>query len=116
MASRLSRVLETPTHRVVVADDGDALLGWIAVEHRLTLESGECVEIVGLVVSASSRQGGVGRMLVAEAERWARTLGMATINVRSNITRDTSHPFYRHLGYVHRKTQHAYVKTLDAVR
>lgn len=116
MASRLARVLDAPTHRVAVVDGGDALLGWIAVEHRLTLESGECVEIVGLVVGASARQGGVGRLLVAEAERWARMLGIETITVRSNVARDASHPFYQRLGYVHRKTQHVYAKPLDSVR
>ncbi|WP_158884707.1 GNAT family N-acetyltransferase [Rhodanobacter sp. L36] len=113
MASRLSCILTMPAHRVVVFDGGDALFGWIAIEHRLTLESGERVEIVGLVVSASARQGGVGRLLVGEAERWARSLGLDTITVRSNIARDASHPFYERLGYVRRKTQHVYHKALD---
>jgi GNAT superfamily N-acetyltransferase len=114
MASRLSRILPMAAHRVCVVEHGSRLLGWIAVEHRMTLESGERVEIVGLVVSAAARQGGVGRALVAEAEQWARGLGAGVITVRSNIARDTSHPFYERLGYVRRKTQHVYHKALDA--
>ncbi|MEP6897861.1 MAG: GNAT family N-acetyltransferase [Rhodanobacter sp.] len=114
MAERLLRILPLPVHHVCVVDGGRTLLGWIAVEQRMTLESGERFEIVGLVVSASARQGGVGRRLVEEAERWARAAGAGMISVRSNITRDASHPFYERLGYVRRKTQHAYNKLLDA--
>jgi GNAT superfamily N-acetyltransferase len=115
MASRLFCILPMSAHHVYVVDQGHFLLGWIAVEHRMTLESGECVEIVGLVVSAAARQGGVGRMLAAEAERWARALGVDVITVRSNVARDTSHPFYEHLGYVRRKTQHVYRKALGTM-
>nr|WP_239537608.1 GNAT family N-acetyltransferase [Dyella mobilis] len=112
MSERLGALLSHPNHHVSVAEQGAALLGWIAVEHRCTLESGERIEIVGLVVDASHRGGGVGRMLVADAERWARQRGFEAISVRSNIARDASHPFYESLGYVRRKTQHCYTKTL----
>jgi GNAT superfamily N-acetyltransferase len=114
MRDRLSTLLQHPDHHVSVVEEGDALLGWIAVEHRRTLESGERIEIVGLVVDASRRGGGVGRKLVADAEQWAQQSGFGSISVRSNILREESHPFYRRLGYVVRKTQHFYVKTFKA--
>ncbi len=114
MLSRLSRILPMAAHHVCVVEGDRALLGWIAVEHRMTLESGERFEIVGLVVGTAARQGGVGRTLVAGAEQWARSLGADAIAVRSNVARDTFHPFYERLGYVRRKTQHVYHKALDA--
>lgn len=112
--ARLQVLSQHPDHLIRVAEDGNALRGWIAVEHRRTLESGERIEIVGLVVDAEFRGAGVGRMLVADAEQWARSLGLASISVRSNVTRDASHPFYERLGYVRRKTQHYYIKKLNA--
>ena len=111
MRARLQSLLPSPRHRIVVAQ-GERLLGWIAVERRCTLESGEFVEIVGLVVDAAARGQGVGRALVADAEAWAMGQGFDAIRVRSNVARDASHPFYESLGFARTKTQHAYHKAL----
>ncbi|MFK2875867.1 GNAT family N-acetyltransferase [Rhodanobacter hydrolyticus] len=69
MEDRLRAILPLPQHHVTVAQDGNGgLLGWIAIERRLTLESGERIEIVGLVVDAAARGTGIGRALVADGE------------------------------------------------
>jgi GNAT superfamily N-acetyltransferase len=112
MHERLAVLAAHPDHCIAVAERDGHMLGWIAVEHRRTLESGERVEIVGLVVDAQRRGSGVGRLLVQAAEQWAQQLGFGTLCVRSNVLRDASHPFYERMGYVRRKTQHYYVKTL----
>lgn len=112
MHERLGMLLPQQRNHVVVAEGSCGLLGWIAVERRLTLESGERIEIIGLVVGAAARQGGVGRRLVAGAEQWAVAQGFDAIGVRSNVARDESHPFYECLGYVCCKTQHVYRRPL----
>ena len=112
MHERLAVLASHPDHCITVAECDGHVLGWIAVERRRTLESGERVEIVGLVVDAQCRGSGVGRLLVQAAEQWAHRLGFDSILVRSNVLRDASHPFYERMGYVRRKTQHVYVKTL----
>jgi GNAT superfamily N-acetyltransferase len=109
----LERMLMSPAYFVVVAKaGGDALLGWIAVERRLMLESGDMAEITGLVVSATARRLGVGRALMAAAERWARDQGFDEIRVRSNIARGESHAFYQGVGFQKAKTQHVYTKAI----
>jgi GNAT superfamily N-acetyltransferase len=112
IAARLTVLLPLSHHHAMVVQGNDGLLGWIAVERRLTLESGERIEIVGLVVSPVARRSGIGQALVADAERWALAQGFDSIVVRSNVARTESHPFYERLGYVRRKTQHAYSKPL----
>jgi GNAT superfamily N-acetyltransferase len=112
MARRLEMLLVDPRHHIAVAANGTALLGWIAVERRLTMGTGEQIEIVGLVVDTMAKRGGIGRALVADAERWAREQGFRAITVRSNVARSESHPFYEHLGYVRKKAQHVYAKAL----
>ncbi|MCL4845069.1 MAG: GNAT family N-acetyltransferase [Acidobacteria bacterium] len=112
VASRLSALAASASHFIGVAQRGGAVVGWIAAERRLLLESGERAEIVGLVVGASARRGGVGRVLVSAAEAWAAAQGLAVMTVRSNAARTESHPFYEASGYVRQKTQHAYVKSL----
>ena len=99
---------------IAVAEDASVIVGWVAAEQRLVLESGERAEIVGLVVSAGNRRAGIGTTLVQAAEAWARSRGFADISVRSNVLRDAAHEFYERLGYTRIKTQHAYRKTLKA--
>lgn len=118
LRARLAELLGSSRCLVAVAEAGeggreDRLAGWIAVERRLSLESGEGAEITGLVVAASSRRTGVGAALVATAERWVREHGLASVRVRSNVVRPESHPFYRRLGYAAVKTQHVYEKRLS---
>lgn len=113
-AARLRRLLDSRVHAVLVAvSDADRhLAGFIALEQRITLESGERVEIVGLVVDADARRGGVGRSLVTAAEQWAGDHGLGEVFLRSNVVRPEAHPFYEGLGYTRTKTQHAYRKRL----
>ena len=112
MSGRLAGLLRSENHIVAVAEGAHGLLGWIAAEQRLLLESGKRVEIVGLIVGDGARRRGVGKALVEAAEQWAAANGQASVFVRSNVVRTESHPFYERLGYKRTKTQHAYSKLL----
>ncbi len=112
VASRLTALAASASHFVAVAERGGAMVGWVAAEHRVSLESGARGEIVGLVVSASARRTGVGRALVFAAEAWAASRGLEVVLVRSNVARAASHPFYETSGYVRQKTQHVYAKSI----
>ncbi|MGH8095468.1 MAG: GNAT family N-acetyltransferase [Chthoniobacterales bacterium] len=98
----------------VAAETRNRLSGWIAAERRLLLHEASRVEIVALVVDLSARRSGLGGALVRAVEQWAVAEGVASIFVRSNVTRRESHPFYLSLGYRRAKTQHAYRKSLGA--
>ena len=110
---RLSQLLPSRSAVVLVADTGADLVGWSSAEFRVSLETGMRVEITGLVVDPSSRRLGIGRLLVKHLESWAVEQGCATLLVRSNVTRQESHPFYEGLGYERTKTQHIYRKVLS---
>jgi len=112
MRARLGQLLPDAHHFIAVAyDAGDErLLGWMHVEHRTSLDAGDRAELMGLVVDGSVRRRGTGRALVDAAERWAQSQGLTAVTVRSNVTRELSHPFYEALGYVREKTQHVYRK------
>ncbi len=112
-SSRLSTLLDDPKHRVLVAQSQDsALLGWIAAEQRISLESGARAEITGLVVCPRTRRKGVGKLLVAATEQWASARGLSLVCVRSNTVRSESHGFCPKIGYRHVKSQHVYTKDL----
>jgi GNAT superfamily N-acetyltransferase len=46
------------------------------------------------------------------AERWARSQGLKSVYLRSNVAREKAHSFYQRLGYRIIKTQHAFQKKL----
>lgn len=110
--TRLQAAPHFPHLYIAVAAHGATLLGWIAAEHRLSVEVGEIVEISGLVVDASQRGAGIGRALLTEAEQWGKKCRVSTVWVSSAIARTGSHAFYEHAGFVRSKTQHRYCKTL----
>ncbi|MBA3961885.1 MAG: GNAT family N-acetyltransferase [Chthoniobacterales bacterium] len=101
--SDLLLVAVTPTNTPVA---------FIQANRSCIIEIGFRVEIVGLVVSAKARRGGIGRRLVAAMEQWAKEIGAEAVVVRSNTQRDESHIFYPAMGYGAVKTQAVYEKHL----
>ena len=113
IATRLERLLGRDDQLVLaaVADDG-ALAGWIHAAEQDLVETERRCEILGLVVDGRRRRSGIGRRLVAEAERWAASRGLRQMSVRSNVAREESHPFYEAQGYGRVKTQQVYRKPI----
>lgn len=117
MAERLRRILRDPDHVVYVAElPGAGACGFAHVSAGIALQSGPRAELVGLVTHASLRSRGLGARLVAEAERWAKSKGFATMCVRCNVVRADAHRFYERLGYQCSKTQKYFRKSLDGTR
>src|SRR6266513_5601334 len=112
IVTRIEKASNLPEHFVAVAEIESGVIGWVQAEHRFSMETGEKAELVGLVVRAGARRGGVGRLLVQAAEEWAADRGLSSIVVRSNVVRPESHSFYKRIGYTQSKTQHVYAKPL----
>ena len=109
---RIAHLLVLPEHGIIVAELDRVVCGWVHVHAHRSLVSGERADIYGLVVSRDVRRRGVGRMLMAEAERWARERGLELVVLRSNVQRSESHAFYPAVGYEHFRTQAVYRKSL----
>jgi GNAT superfamily N-acetyltransferase len=110
---RLDPILRDPRHAVYVAEAaGEAVSGWVHVFLYETVESDARAEVSGLVVDETRRRRGVGRILMQQAERWARERGCRMVSLRSNVIREEAHRFYEGLGYQRPKTQHAFRKRI----
>ena len=108
---RLEALHANTQHRVFVAED-DSLLGWVHISMVESLESESFAEIRGLVVSGPYRGSGIGTQLVAAAEKWAHERKCRRIRVRTNVVRVEARAFYEKLGYVSKKTQDIFDKSL----
>lgn len=86
--------------RVIVAEHEGAILGFIACHAMPRFEHDDrFVRIVALVVDAGARERGVGRALMAEAERIGRDLGAAFVEVTAGHHRPEARHLYESLGY-----------------
>jgi GNAT superfamily N-acetyltransferase len=99
IVTRLER-FATPEARVIVAEHDGALLGFIAIHALPRFEHDDwIVRVLALVVDAGARERGVGRSLMAEAERVGRELGAAFIELTAGHHRPEARQLYESLGY-----------------
>lgn len=86
--------------RVLVAEHDGGLLGFIAIHALPRFEHDDhIVRILALVVDAGARERGVGRALMAEAERVASDLGAAFLEITAGHHRPEARRLYESLGY-----------------
>ncbi|MBV8550829.1 MAG: GNAT family N-acetyltransferase [Acidobacteriaceae bacterium] len=112
MEQRIRDLANRPDHTVYVACLEDMIVGWIDVGLAYHFQAEPYAEIGGLVVSSNARSNGIGRRLVAQAERWARERGVSRVVVRSRINREGAHRFYEREGYSRVKTSAVFSKIL----
>jgi ribosomal protein S18 acetylase RimI-like enzyme len=99
IVGRLER-FETPQSRVVIAEHDGAILGFIALHAMSRFEHDDSIlRILALVVDAGARERGVGRTLMAEAERIGRELGAAFVELTAGHHRPEARHLYESLGY-----------------
>jgi GNAT superfamily N-acetyltransferase len=111
-ARRRFEALARDDHGLFVAEEGGRVVGWIHVSATPTLVDEAKTVIDALIVDESVRSRGIGRLLVARGEAWAAERGHRTLRVRTRITRDRAHQFYRKCGFELDKTQHIFDKNL----
>jgi len=117
LEQRIRTLSTLASHAVLVAcrEDG-RLVGWIDLSIAQHLQTEPYGEIGGLVVSEDVRGQGIGRELLAAAERWISERGIGQALVRSRVVRERAHRFYLREGYSLTKTSAVFVKPLPAAR
>ncbi len=97
---RIDRIASDAALALRLAEVDGATVGLMALQRYFYLPLGAtCARIQALAVDAGVQRGGVGRALVADAERWAAAAGAVRIEVTSNKRRAAAHAFYKALGY-----------------
>ncbi len=99
IVERLER-FASPHSRVIVAEHDETLLGFIAIHALPRFEHDDRIlRILALVVDAGARERGVGRTLMAEAERIGAELGAAFVEITAGHHRPEARHLYESLGY-----------------
>ena len=84
---------------VLVAEIDGRVVGLVHVFVRPAIENPREAVVQALVVHDAHRRAGVGRMLMAAAERWGNERGCRSVVLSSNVARAPAHAFYAALGY-----------------
>ncbi len=109
--ARRVEALARSNEAVLVAVRGGRLVAFVTVHVMPVLHRPTAVgRMSALCVTESERGHGVGRLLVAAAERHVLERGCALIEVTSNKNRPDAHAFYQRLGYA--ITSHRFGKVL----
>ena len=116
VASRLAGLLDHPDHAVFVAEDGEHVVAWIQVSLSRLVESPLSAEVGGLVVDEDHRGRGVGPLLLAVADAWARERGAVRLRVPCNVVRADAHRFYEREGFREVKKQRIFERALRSIR
>ena len=99
-AERIHMILANDRQALVLARRGGAVCGLVALDFMYYLPLGTTTcRVTALVVSPNAQGLGIGRHLLKEAERRARTGGAARIELSSGAQRTEAHAFYQACGY-----------------
>ena len=112
IAERLAAVLERPDHIALAAEAKGALLGFLHAFERRCLEKPASLVVQAIAVSPNAQGLGLGKLLMAEAEKRARDRDLAGVSLSSRIDRSGAHTFYERLGYARTATSHFFAKEM----
>lgn len=97
---RIDSILANDRQALVLARRDGAVCGLIALDFMYYLPLGTVTcRVTALVVTPTAQGLGIGRSLLKEAERRARSGGAARIELTSGSQRTEAHAFYRACGY-----------------
>ncbi|GAB3735097.1 hypothetical protein GCM10028862_18610 [Luteimonas pelagia] len=98
--ARIATVAADPRQVLVVAVERGRVRAMLALHTMYSLARGaDIVRITALVVAEDARGHGLGRRLLREAERFARTCGAQRLEISSGTQRTGAHAFYQACGY-----------------
>ncbi|PEL13259.1 GNAT family N-acetyltransferase [Bacillus sp. AFS017336] len=114
MRVRYEKIKNNPHYFTIVAEVDDTIVGIVGLFRGHFYERNEVsVRIVAFVVDERYRKIGIGKQLIAKAEKWAKDVGALGIGLTSGKRdeREVAHRFYKRLGYV--DSSIGYVKKFD---
>ncbi|HEU5313147.1 MAG TPA: GNAT family N-acetyltransferase [Candidatus Udaeobacter sp.] len=100
MQTRLKLILSNPAYKTFVAIMDGCVCGMIGTLTYPSYEHNDpSGRIVVLVTLSTARRRGIGRALVATAEKDFAQKGIRRVALDTRLTREDAHKFYESLGY-----------------
>jgi ribosomal protein S18 acetylase RimI-like enzyme len=114
MTVRLRSILGDARYSTIVAEIDDKVCGMIGTLTHASHEHDDCSgKIIALVISKRQRRSGVGRALVAAAEKDFASRHVTRVTLTTRFEREAAHRFYEALGYA--KTGFRFAKNIPRI-
>ena len=108
---RLKPIVRDVRYCTFVAEIDGIVCGMIGTLTHASHEHNDCSgKIIALVVSKKQRRNGIGRALIAAAEKNFAKRNVTRVSLTTRFTREDAHQFYEALGYF--KTGFRFAKNL----
>lgn len=113
--SRFLKMVNHSSYALFVSkDESGKITGYVQVNREPnTLLAGDRAEVSAMVVDSGLRSKGIGKALLAHAERWAKENELGLMRIRSNVNRMEAHKFYEKQQYQIKKSWHLFSKNLS---
>lgn len=108
----LSEFVKRAEHIILVYTVYSRAVGYIHIQEYQTIYSDKYYNCLGLAVLDEYKRQGIGKALLAEAEKQAKVNGAVGIRINSGASRVSAHEFYKTCGYEDTKTQKNFKKKL----
>jgi ribosomal protein S18 acetylase RimI-like enzyme len=100
METRLKLILSNPAYKTFVATMDGCVCGMIGTLTSSSYEHDDAGgRILALVTLSGARRRGIGRALIAAAEKDFVQKGIRRVALDTRLTREAAHKFYESLGY-----------------
>ena len=100
MRRRLKSILDDVNYRTLVAEVDGKVCGMIGTLAYASYEhNGPSGRILAVVTLANARRRGIGRALIASAEKAFAQKAVTRVSLDTRLTRKDAHKFYESLGY-----------------
>ena len=109
---RYDVVARSADHTLMVAEQGGRVVALCHAYVRPALDKPPEVVVQALVVDRAARGSGIGKVMMAAAEAWARDRGFTSVALASHVCRSEAHVFYETIGYRRGATSHLFRKAL----
>lgn len=113
LSSDLERIFAHPEYRICIALYRGAVAGYAQTADKALLCFDPFVEVEQLLVAEEFRSRGIGAALMQHIEEDARSRGLMTVKLCSQVQRSRAHVFYERLGYQYFKISKFYEKKLE---
>jgi len=107
LEKRLQIIFSHTDYHTLVATKGEKVVGMIGLIKNHSFEYDDCyIRIAILIVDEDCRGQGIGKELIQEAEKWAKSQDITAIVLNSGNRKDRkqAHEFYQRLGYLPKST------------
>jgi len=102
---KLVKLLNDEGNEILVAESDGTVVGYIHASNYDVLYAPHMKNILAVAVDNAYRRNGIGKLLIDEAEKWAKQTGACGIRLVSGSARVDAHEFYGSCGYGNDKQQ-----------